>query len=52
MYKFEKGSLYQLQKNALGGEVWMHIYKCSYRIKTLNAAVSEFEQTQKQERDR
>jgi len=44
MYKLEKGSLYKLQKNALGGECWMHVYKCSAKVKTLAAAVSEFNQ--------
>jgi hypothetical protein len=42
MYKLENGSLYQLQKDALGGECWMHVYKCSSKVKTLAAAVSEF----------
>jgi len=44
MYKLEKGSLYKLQKDAIGGECWMHVYKCSTKVKTLADALSEFDQ--------
>jgi hypothetical protein len=42
-YKFENGSLYQLHKDAMGGNVWMHVMKCSPRIKTLKAAIAAYE---------
>jgi hypothetical protein len=41
--KLEKGNLYEL-RNSVAGEVWTHLYTCSPGIKTLDAAVAEFDQ--------
>lgn len=40
--KLEKGNLYELTN--IEDEVWTHLYTCSPGIKTLDAAVAEFDQ--------